>query len=192
MLILGITGTLGAGKGTVVEYLVRRHGFAHFSAREVIVEEIKKRGLPENRDTMREVANDLRAQFGVAYVLEQLFKKAAASGVAQAVLESVRTLGEIEMLRKIKGAHQFYLWGVDADPKARYERNRVRGTTTDDVSFEDFLRQERLESIDTDPAKINLPACLKRADFVLDNNGTKKELYRQVGRELEKVEIKGM
>src|SRR3989338_8400869 len=192
MLILGITGTLGAGKGTVVEYLVRQHGYAHFSAREVIVEEIKKRGLPEIRDTMREVANDLRAQFGVAYVLEQLFKKAAASGVAQAVLESVRTLGEIEMLRKIKDEHKFYLLGVDADPKIRYARMSERGTTTDDVSFEDFLRQEHLESIDTDPAKINLPACLKRADFVLDNNGTKKELYRQVGRELEKVEIKGM
>ena len=33
MRIVGITGTLGAGKGTVVEYLTQQKGFKHYSAR---------------------------------------------------------------------------------------------------------------------------------------------------------------
>jgi len=31
MLIIGITGTLGAGKGTIVEYLVKNKNFKHYS-----------------------------------------------------------------------------------------------------------------------------------------------------------------
>ncbi len=63
-MIVGITGTIGAGKGTVVEYLVQKKGFVHFSARALILEEVKKRGLEVARENTTLVANDLRAAFG--------------------------------------------------------------------------------------------------------------------------------
>ena len=44
MIIIGITGTLGAGKGTIVDYLCKKRGFLHYSVREFLVEEIKNRG----------------------------------------------------------------------------------------------------------------------------------------------------
>ena len=59
-IIIGITGTLGAGKGAVVDYLLGQKGFKHFSARALFTDEIINRGLPVNRDTMTEVANELR------------------------------------------------------------------------------------------------------------------------------------
>lgn len=43
MLIIGITGTIGAGKGTVSDYLVNKKGFKHFSVREFLIKEINKR-----------------------------------------------------------------------------------------------------------------------------------------------------
>ena len=61
MKIIGITGTLGAGKGTVVDFLVSEKGYKHYSVRSFISEEIIKRNLPLNRDSMVVVANDLRA-----------------------------------------------------------------------------------------------------------------------------------
>ena len=64
-IIIGITGTLGAGKGTIVDYLVKKYRFNHFSAREdVINKEIEKRSLPITRDNMVLVANDLRKNYG--------------------------------------------------------------------------------------------------------------------------------
>ena len=49
MIIIGITGTLGAGKGTIVDYLVKEEGFDHYSVRGFLLEEMKKMGMPCSR-----------------------------------------------------------------------------------------------------------------------------------------------
>ena len=54
-LIVGITGTLGAGKGAVVDHLTSKHGFLHFSARAFLTEEVRARGLPLSRDSLVKV-----------------------------------------------------------------------------------------------------------------------------------------
>jgi dephospho-CoA kinase len=172
MVIIGITGTIGAGKGTVVEYLINKKGFKHFSARAFLVEEIEKRGLENNRDNMVLVANDLREKNGPAFVADKLFERALEVG-ENCVIESLRAIGEIESLRE-KG--NFTLLAVDADPKLRYERIIKRSTATDNVSFEKFLEQEELEMESTDPNKQNLKKCIEMADFVINNDGTIEDL----------------
>jgi len=176
MIIIGITGTLGAGKGTVVDYLVKNKNFKHFSARGLLIEEIEKRGLENNRDSMVMVANDLRKKFGPGYIAEELFKRACESNDS-AVIESLRTVGEIEILRK-KGS--FTLLAINADPKIRYERISIRGSTTDNISFEKFLADEQREMESIDPNKQNLSECIKRADFVINNNGSMDELSEKI------------
>jgi len=176
MIVIGITGTLGAGKGTVVDYLVEKNGFAHFSVRDFLLEKIRELGLPENRDSMFGLANKLRAEHGASYVVDQLFERAKLSGKSS-VIESIRTTGEITSLRS-KG--KFYLFAVDADPERRYQRIRIRKSETDAVSFETFKENEERESVSTDPRVQNLPACIREADFVFLNNSSIEELIVQV------------
>jgi dephospho-CoA kinase len=176
MLIIGITGTLGAGKGTVVEYLVNYKGFNHFSVRAYLLEEIKRRDLPENRDSMVLVANELRTMHGASYVTDQLYNEAARIG-KNCIIESIRTPGEIDSLRE-KG--NFVLFAVDADPEIRYQRIVHRSSETDQISYETFLDNEAREMTSTDPYKQNLKACIIQADFVMNNNDTKEDLYHQI------------
>ncbi|MDR2191041.1 MAG: AAA family ATPase [Candidatus Peribacteria bacterium] len=68
---------MAAGKGTLVDYLVEKKGFVHYSVRAFLIEEIKKRKLPIERDSMREVANDLRSQYSPSYIVEQLYQQAS-------------------------------------------------------------------------------------------------------------------
>ncbi len=175
-MIIGITGTIGAGKGTVVDYLVKNKGFKHFSARALIVEEIEKRGLENNRDNMVIVGNDLREKYGPGYVAEELFKRATEFG-GDAIIESLRAVGEIEALRK-KG--KFVLLAVDADAEIRYKRISARGTSTDSISFEKFLADEEKEMNSTDINKQNLKKCIEMADFKIENNGTIDELNSKI------------
>jgi dephospho-CoA kinase len=183
MLIIGITGTIGAGKGTVVEYLVEKKGFDHYSVRAFLLKEINRRGLPENRDSMVVVANDLRGKFGPSYVTDQLYTEAAQIG-KDCIIESIRTPGEIDSLRT-KG--DFYLFAVDAEPTIRYQRITARQSETDHISYETFLSNEEREMNADDPNKQNLRECIRRADFVMNNNDSKPVLFIEVEKVLDRI-----
>lgn len=176
-MIIGITGTLGSGKGTVVEYLKTEYGFKHYSARAFISEEVARRGLKDNRDSMREVGNDLRKQFGPSYVAEQLYDRALAVG-GHAVIESLRAVAEVTALQA--KFPPCLIIGVNADQKIRYERILDRKSSTDYVTFEEFAEDESEEMSDPDPAGMNIKRCLEEADIVLDNSGDLIALHKEV------------
>jgi hypothetical protein len=175
MIVIGITGTLGAGKGTVVEYLQTK-GFKHYSAREFITREIVKRGLPINRDSMVQVANDLRQTNSSSYIIEQLYIEASVNNIPS-VIESIRTIGEVAVL-KTRG--NLTLLAIDADIKVRYARIRQRASATDSVDFDTFLANEQREMANLDPASQNLSACIAQADYLINNDGSFAELYQSI------------
>ncbi len=179
-MIIGITGTLGAGKGTVVEYL-KQKGFTHYSVRDFLTVELTKRGMEKNRDNMLLVANDLRSTFGPGYIAEQLVAQAVENG-GDAVVESIRSLGEGATVKASGGL----MWAVDADIKVRYGRISKRASETDKVSFEKFVQDEQAEFANTDPTKNNIKKLIETADAVFTNNGTQEELFTQVEKALQK------
>jgi dephospho-CoA kinase len=185
MIIIGITGTLGAGKGTIVEYLVREKGFIHFSVRSFITEEILRQGLPVNRDSMVVVANKLRADHSPSYIIDQLYQQALLTG-KNCIIESIRTPGEVQSLRE-KG--NFLLFAVDADPQLRYERIVMRNSETDRISYETFVENEKREMQSNDPNKQNIGKCIEQADQIFMNNSSVEMLFGQVEESLKGYHI---
>ncbi|KAF5030278.1 AAA domain protein [anaerobic digester metagenome] len=183
MIIIGITGTLGAGKGTIVDFLVKQRGFNHFSVRSFITREINARNLPVNRDSMVTVANDLRQQHSPSHIVDQLYLQAALSG-KNCVIESIRTPGEVESLRK---KENFYLFAVDADAATRYQRIQKRQSETDQIDFKTFKSNEAREMTSTDPNHQNLRKCIEMADFLFLNDGSIRELEMSVATALQKI-----
>lgn len=178
-MLIGITGTNGAGKGAVVEYLVQKKGFAHYSMRDLIVEEIQNRGLEVNRVNMGAVGTDLRKIHGPSYFTDTFIARAGAAGQTDIVMESVRTLAEAENIRK----HGGFTVGVDAPEQIRYARIIARKSPTDHVSFEQFREQEDAEyrPLDpTDPTQMNVLGVLATADYTLMNDGTFEEFQAKI------------
>ena len=183
MICIGITGTLGAGKGTVVEYLEKSRGFRHFSVRNFLLEYIRREGMPENRDSMYLLGNRLRKDFGSSYLIDCLYQLAMKSD-ENCIIESIRTPDEAISLRS-KG--NFYLLAIDADPKIRYSRILERKSETDTISFTTFVENEEREMTSGNPARQNIRECIRMADFVLTNNGSREELFEQVEEILKKI-----
>ena len=186
MIIIGITGTLGAGKGTIVDFLTKGKDFVHFSVRAFIAEEILRRRMAVNRDSMVKVANDLRKNNSPSYITDCLYEEALVKG-RNSVIESIRTPGEIYSLRQKGG---FYLLAVDADPVIRYERIKQRQSETDHIDYETFLENEKREMDSTDPNAQNIGKCIELADFKLWNNGTMEQLNRQIEEVLKVIQNK--
>jgi dephospho-CoA kinase len=180
MQIVWITGTVWAGKGTVVEYMVKTMWFTHFSASGFISDELTRRGQELTRDNMRVLADGLRKEFWPSYIVDQLYKQAAVLW-KNAIIESLRCVGEVQKLRQYS---DFFLLWVDADKKTRYERAVKRWSTKDDVTYDQFVEQENREIHTTNPYEMNIVACLELADVIIRNDGTPEQLYLEVERAL--------
>lgn len=177
-MLIGITGTNGAGKGAVVEYLVAAKGFSRYSGRSIILEAIHAKGLTPKRSAMRDVANELRKEHGPGYIMERLYDM--AKNDTNAVLESVRTIGEAEFL-KSKGAK---LIAVDAKKETRYERILSMNHDEKPLSFQDFELMENREMASSEPWDMNVFGVMQLADARIENDGTLAELHEKVDQAL--------
>ncbi len=181
-MIIGVTGTNGAGKGTVVDYLVQK-GFHHYSVRTELIEEIKRRGLAVDRPNMRIVANDLRQGSVPEYFDQLFFADAKEKGYQNFLIESVRVVKSAEWLKD----HGAILMAVDADRHVRYERSVLRGSETDKIDFATWVAQEEREWNNEAAYDMNVPAVIQMADYTLTNNGTPEELHKQIDEVLAKL-----
>jgi dephospho-CoA kinase len=175
-MLIGITGTDGAGKGTLVNYLVTQKGFTHYSAREIWIEELASRGIEPTRANMRLIANEMREKFGNDFLVTYYLKKIQEDGTQNAIIESIRAVTEAETLK----AHGGILIAIDADQTIRYARVQDRRSETDKVSFEQFIAHEDLEANDPNPHGMQKQKVIKMADYVILNNGTTEEFRFQI------------
>lgn len=185
MVIIGITGTIGAGKGTIVDYLMSKKDFKHYSVRFFLLQEIKRKNLEPNRDTMVLVANRLRETHSPSFIVDELMKEAIINN-KNSVIESIRTEGEIISLRK---QPDFYLFAVDADPELRYKRIKLRCSETDHIDYQTFLENEQREISSENPNNQNLKKCIELADFRFINNDSIQDLYQQIEKILMKLPL---
>lgn len=184
-MIIGITGTLGAGKGTVVEYL-KSKGFKHFAVSDTFLAgEAKKRGLEPTRTVRRDIANEYRA-LGPTKLMEAVYD--AARGAVEAgegvIIEPQHTAGEASFIQSMGGI----VLAVDADLKVRYKRIVKRASSKDNVTFDEFKKQQDFEMKQDDPNKNNLAAAIAEANYRLINDGTPEELFAQVGEALRQAQ----
>ncbi len=181
-MLLGITGTDGAGKGSVVDYLVRHHDFTHYSSRKIIRGYVPA-GLEPTRNQLRLTANELRATHGDDFLVREALRRMSEDGVQDAAVESIRALAEAETLKAAGGI----LLAVDADQRVRFERVQGRRSETDQVTFEEFTAHEVLERDDPDPHGMQKAKVMALADHVIMNNGSHDQLYKAIDAFLKEI-----
>lgn len=183
-MILGITGTIGAGKGTIVRHLEKK-GFAYFSVSEFLASVAKERGLKTDRVARRKIANEYR-KLGPEKLIEAVFKhaKGALKKKKDIVIESLHTPAEVSYIQKAGGK----VISVDADIQTRYARAQRRGSPKDNVDYKEFVREQNREMASKNPHENNLATAIAAADFHLENNGSMHELFEEVDDILKEIQ----
>ena len=172
--IIGIVGPFGSGKTTVAKYLTD-HSFISIKLSSFLKEEAKKRFGKIDRQGLQDIGNEFRKKYGANILVKWAIEK--AKNEKRIVIDGIRNLAEINFLKKQDG---FYLLGVIADPEIRFKRlryNETKGLS----NLKDFLRLDARDK-GRGQGKIGLQVnkCLKKANYLIINNETTKDLYQKI------------
>jgi dCMP deaminase len=171
-MIIGITGTFGAGKGEIVNIL-KQKGFAYYSCSDYLREELRKQGKEITIPNLAGLGNSIREQYGNGEIVKRLLGEIKEENT---IIDSLRHPEEINELKK---SDKFILIGVDANIGIRYERIRARNRNEDNLSFEEFVQEEEKQKTNFGYT-MQLHNCLELADHKIENNGTLEELNKKL------------
>ena len=187
-IIIGITGTMGAGKDTIADHLVDKWNFIHHSCSDALRDELVSRGEEEGRDILRKIGSKLRSKFGTGILGERIKQKITDGQEPRTVVTSLRHPDEIKALREGKNS-KFSLVSVDADTRKRFERLRKRDRKGDSATLKQFKAQEAKE-MGTTGAGQQIGVCMSMADYKISNDDDFEDLYKKIDKIIHGLGIK--
>jgi len=172
-MIIGLTGTMGCGKGEVVKYL-KKKGFEHYIYSDILREIAKSRNIGPTRENLQKLGNEIKKDSkNLGILSKKLFQKIKTD---KAIVDGIRNPDEIRELRKGK---EVYIIGITASQRIRFNRLRKRGREGDPETFSQFKILDNLENRGkTKGQEIN--KCLKMADFTIINDSSLDNLRKKV------------
>lgn len=184
-IVVGLTGPIAGGKGVVAEYL-KKKGFFYSSTSDRIREEIMRRDGEITREGLQEVADELRQKYGPEVLAKRTWRKVVGQSKKRAVIDSIRGETEVDFL---KTKANFYLIGVTAPRKTRFKRVKERNRERDPIGWKEFLRIDERD-FKSGKGKIgrNIKKCLKKADFLIINDGSLNELGKKIRIVIKEIE----
>lgn len=184
MHIIGLAGTLNAGKDVLGNMLAEEYGFLHMSTSDML-RAIKRQKFGDSPEALL-TRNDpfvhkLRLEKPAGFLVGSIHEEWLTNRDKYPggfVASAIRAISEAEKILELGGTIIF----VDADPKVRYARSQARQRDANETgkSFEEFMATERTE-IDVDPndkAVTNLVAMKNMAGIVLDNSGNDMGVFK--------------
>lgn len=172
-IIIGLTGSMGCGKGEIVKIL-EKEGFLYITLSMMVREEARNRGVEEEREKLMEVGNCLRSEEGAGVLGRRALKKISDSDCGMWVVDGIRNPAEIEELRDGEGVH---IVGVYTGKELLVERIIGRGRESDATDRDEILRKIEREWGQGEPEDgQQVGKCMKMTDFVVKNEGTLEEL----------------
>lgn len=170
-MILGLTGSLCAGKGEIAGYL-KSLGFFYCSLSDVLREEAEKNDIQKTRENLIVLGNKLRKEYGNG-VLAQRIKNVIPSE-KNVIVDSIRNPEEVIDLKKLPG---FILIGVDALEETRFARMLARDRPGDPKTLEEF--RETNENLAISHGQ-QVQECMKMADCIVVNNASVEQLHKKM------------
>ncbi|MEM5802170.1 MAG: AAA family ATPase [Candidatus Aenigmatarchaeota archaeon] len=188
MKVIGLTGTIGAGKEVIVDYLKRKYSCWYVSLSSIIRAELEKKKKDFNRKTLQDLGNEMRKKYG-KHILAKLATDFMQKNRQILIVDGIRNDGEADYLRKTF-KDDFILIAVDAPREIRFERTLKRGRPTDPKTFEEFLEVDERDQGKNEPEYgQQVRKCIEMADIVFINDGTIEEFEKEIDKTLSQIKI---
>jgi len=187
MKVIGLTGTMGSGKNTVMQMLLKKYTAYHVTLSNVIRGEIeKKRGGGLNRTSLQDMGDGIRKKYG-GHILALVAVEYLPRDKQMIIVDGIRHPEEVMWLKKKFGS-DFHMIAVDAPVEARFERVQKRMNKKDPKTLEEFkIADARDKGEGQPPYGQHVADCVAISDFTVQNAGTQKELQNQVAEVMQQI-----
>jgi dephospho-CoA kinase len=171
-IIIGLVGESGSGKDTVADYLREKHGAILMRFADPLRETLRLYVENFSREDLQWFSFALRNRFGNKVLSEALRKKIDVIQEGIVFINGMRVLEDYDFVKSFPNSYVVY---VTLDQKSRWQRIYNRTEKSDDkVSFKKFQEMEQAE------IEINIPKIGEKADYRIENTGTKGDLFAKV------------
>ncbi len=170
--IVLIIGLPGSGKDEASKALRDLLGYRVIRMSDLLLEELRKRGLSETRENLRSLGLELRSRMGEGALAKLAIEVMAKSPPPRCfVVNGIRNIEEIDEFVKEFGDNVITI-AILASKKTRFIRMRTRMREGfDKGNYEDFLREDRDEI-----TAFHLGDAIAYADRFLVNDGCLDEM----------------
>lgn len=172
-IIIGVSGEIACGKGTVAKHIVEKYGAESHRFSTMLRDVLKRLYIEENRENISNFSTILRQTFGEDILAKVMSSDAKNAKGTIIVIEGIRRLADIKYLKTLP---HFKLIYVEVDMQKRFERITKRGENADDntKTFEEFQKDHERET------ELQIKDLKQHANYVIENGGTLEELYVQI------------
>ena len=179
-LIIAICGESGAGKSTTTGML-RDHGFGAYSLSGFLREEAEAAYGTPTREQVQDHARAMQRDHGDAYYARKLIEGTDLLDQDRAVVDGMRNLEEIALLREAAGAKgtTLVLLALVLDQHQRFDRVQGRGRPGDPGDKARFVRDDARAN-GAEGGFQNNQSLVAAADISVDNSGDLAALRAKV------------
>lgn len=171
-ILLGISGRMASGKGSVSKYLVQHYGAERHGSSEPLRAIVDLFDIPQSRLNLSDLSTFLRATYGEHVIAQAMMKILTACAAPIAIFDGMRRLIDIRTFRSLPN---FIFIFVDCDESVRYKRYVSRNENAGDaeMSIEDFRKCDSAET------ECQISELKQYADIIISNNGSYEQLIGQ-------------
>ena len=180
-IVIGIAGNIGAGKGTVTEYLKEKYQAKQMRYSKILADILERLYLEYNRDNLDTIAEGLRNMFGEDILSRVLEQDIQEQDVELVVFDGIRKKEELDYFKE--KSDNFVFVFVDAPIETIVKRLSGRHEKSDDGE----QTIETLKAHQQQPSDKDVPGLKQYADFGIDNGGELKDTFKQVDEMMRKV-----
>lgn len=170
--IIGLTGKMASGKGTVAKRLMKKYGASKYRFSDVLREVLDTLDVEITRTNMQDLSTMIRKRFGEDVLARGVYRKVIGDSHGLIVVDGIRRKQDFKMLKKLPGFRLVY---VTAPLEERYKRISQRTENSDDngKTLEDFKKEQ------TGEPEMEI-ANLRKEAYVIENNGTLEDLENKI------------
>lgn len=172
-IVIGITGKLASGKGTIAKYIVENYDAQKTRSSDPLRQTLVLFDISQSRENLDKLSTFVRQTYGENTIAASVARVLRQTQAKVVIFDGMRRLIDVETLRSFE--HSLFIY-VHVERDVRYQRCKTRNENVGDdvMTYEEFCEKD-----DEEPEQ-QIEALREYADIVIDNGAGIDELMNQI------------